>query len=190
MKIQGIYGSPRKGGNTDILLGELLGSARERGADIDEIYLRKLNMKPCLEIYGCKKDGRCVIRDDFDLVYDKLEAADAIVVASPIFFYTVSAHTKILIDRCQSFWVRKYLLNDPICAGRQPRRGVFIGVGASTGKKLFDGVLLTIKYFFNVLDVEIFDTLLVRGIDEKGGILGQPEIIEKARGIGKRLTED
>ena len=79
------------------------------GADVGEIVLRDLKMSPCLEIYGCKKTGRCVIRDDFQAVYDQLLACDGIMLASPIMFYTVSAHTKILMDRCQSLWVKKVL---------------------------------------------------------------------------------
>jgi multimeric flavodoxin WrbA len=61
-----------------------------------------------MEIYGCKQKGRCVIEDDFQAVSDLLLASNGIMLASPIFFYTVSSHTKILMDRCPFLWVKKY----------------------------------------------------------------------------------
>ena len=109
-KVLAIYGSPRRKGNTSLLLKRSVEGAREAGADVEEVVLRDLNMSPCLEIYGCKNSGRCAIKDDFQALYDKLLACDGLMLASPVFFYTVSAHTKILIDRCQSFWVKKYCI--------------------------------------------------------------------------------
>ena len=108
--ILAIYGSPRRKGNTTLLLKKAVEGAREAGAGVEEIVLRDLKMSPCLEIYGCKETGRCAIKDDFQVVYDKLLACQGLMLASPIFFYTVSAHTKILMDRCQSLWVKRYWL--------------------------------------------------------------------------------
>ena len=108
--ILAIYGSPRRKGNTARLLDQAVTGAENAGASVETIVLRDLKMSPCLEIYGCKKDGRCIIKDDFQAIYDKLLDCDGIMLASPIFFYTVSAHTKILMDRCQSLWVKKHWL--------------------------------------------------------------------------------
>jgi len=102
MNIIAIYGSPRKNGNTDLLLKQAVKGAGEAGAQVEEIFLRDLKISPCLEIYGCKSTGRCVIKDDFLKLQDLMLASDGIMLASPIFFYTVSAHTKIFMDRCQS----------------------------------------------------------------------------------------
>ena len=109
-KIIAIYGSPRRRGNTALLLQKAVQGARASGDMVDEVILRDLKMSPCLEIYGCKETGRCVIQDDFQILYDQVLASNGIMLASPIFFYTVSAHTKIFMDRCQSLWVRKYWL--------------------------------------------------------------------------------
>ena len=106
-----IYGSPRRKGNTALLLKKAVEGAIEAGAEVEEIVLRDLKMSPCLEIYGCKKDGRCVIQDDFQGVYDRILACQGLILASPIFFYTVSAHTKILMERFQSMWVKKYWID-------------------------------------------------------------------------------
>ena len=190
MKILGICGSPRRGGNTETLLKEALKAAGEKGADVEEIFLRDKTISPCLEIYGCMKEGRCVIKDDFQEVAAKMIEADGLILASPIFFYTVTAHTKMLMDRCQSLWVKRYLLNSPISPGRSRRRGAFIAVGATRGKRLFEGVLLTVRYFFDALDVDLSDTLLVRGVDKKGEILDHPQEIRAAYELGRRIVTD
>jgi len=92
--ILAIYGSPRRKGNTSLLLQKAVEGARDAGAQVDEVVLRDLKMSPCLEIYGCLKTGRCAIKDDFQAVYDQIVECQGLILASPIFFYTVSAHTK------------------------------------------------------------------------------------------------
>jgi multimeric flavodoxin WrbA len=188
--ITAIYGSPRRKGNTTALLKRAVQGASDAGAQVEEIVLRDLKMSPCLEIYGCKKTGRCLINDDFQKVYDQLAASDGLMLASPIFFYTVSAHTKILMDRCQSLWVKKYWL-DKVPFGKQTfkRKGLFIAAGATKGKKLFDGTLLTVKYFFDVLDMELWNSLLYRGIDFEGDILKHPEYLSEAYETGKTFAD-
>jgi len=184
-----IYGSPRRHGNTATLLDHAVQGALEAGAEVEKIFLQDLNMSPCLEIYGCKEMGRCVIEDDFQKIHDQLMACQGLMLASPIFFYTVSAHTKTLMDRCQSLWVKKYWI-DKVPYGRwEPKRkGLFISVGATKGKKLFDGALLTVKYFFDVLDMELWRALLYRGLDFEGDVLKHPEHLQEAYEAGKELA--
>jgi multimeric flavodoxin WrbA len=187
-RILAIYGSPRRNGNTSLLLRSAVKGATEAGASVDEVILRDLKMSPCLEIYGCKQTGRCVIEDDFQGIYDQLVQCDGLILASPIFFYTVSAHTKTLMDRCQSFWVKKHWRNEPIStASAVPRKGMFISAGATKGKKLFDGALLTIRYFFEPLDVDLWRTLLYRGLDFEGDVARHPEYVEEAYAAGRDL---
>lgn len=190
IRIVAIYGSPRRKGNTGLLLDKAVQGAREAGAEVEEVILRDLKMSPCLEIYGCKKTGRCVIEDDFQRVQDQIQASKGVMLASPIFFYSVSAHTKMLIDRCQSLWVKKYWI-DKVAYGQweAKRKGLFISVGATRGKKLFDGPLLTIKYFFDVLDMELWKALLYRGLDFEGDVLKHPEFLEEAYQAGKRICQ-
>jgi len=158
----------------------------ETGATVEKIVLRDLHISPCLEIYRCKDDGRCVIRDDFQKVHDKILDCQGLILASPIFFYTVSAHTKIFMDRCQSLWVKKYWIDKvPFGQWEPKRQGLFISVGATTGQKLFEGALLTVKYFFDVLDIKMGKTLLYRGLDLEGDVLNHPEYLEEAKAGGK-----
>lgn len=188
--ILAIYGSPRRRGNSSRLLDEAVLGAQSEGATVEKIVLRDLKMSPCLEIYGCKKDGRCVIQDDFQGVREQLLTSRGVMLASPIFFYTVSAHTKILMDRCQSLWVKKYWVEQVDRHERQiTRKGLFISVGATRGKKLFDGTLLTVKYFFDVLDAELWRSLLYRGLDLEGDILQHPDYLEEARQAGRDLAK-
>jgi multimeric flavodoxin WrbA len=188
--ILAIYGSPRRRGNSSRLLDEAVLGAQSEGATVEKIVLRDLKMSPCLEIYGCKKEGRCVIQDDFQVVREQLLACRGVMLASPIFFYTVSAHTKILMDRCQSLWVKKYWVEQVDRHERQiTRKGLFISVGATRGKKLFDGTLLTVKYFFDVLDAQLWRSLLYRGLDLENDILQHPDYLEEARQAGRDLAK-
>ena len=190
MKVLAVYGSPRRKGNTSILLKRAVEGTQQAGAEVEEVVLRDLKMSPCLEIYGCKKTGRCVIQDDFQHCRDKILQSEGLMLASPIFFYSVSAQTKILIDRCQSLWVKKHWIDKVPFGEREfKRKGLFISVGATKGKKLFDGVLLTIKYFFEVLDMELWNSLLYRGLDFEGDVIKHPEYAEEAYQAGKELVE-
>jgi len=187
--ILAVYGSPRRHGNTATLLDAAVEGARDAGARVEKIVLRDLKISPCLEIYGCKKTGECAIRDDFQSLRDKLLSAQGVMLASPIFFYAVSTHTKALMERFQSLWVKKHWIdNVPLGKPAYTRKGLFITVGATQGKKLFDGAILSVKYFFDVLDISLFKTLCYRGIDFEGDIEDHPEHIREAYDTGKALA--
>jgi len=185
LKILGIMGSPRIKSNTDLLLDEALKGAQSQQAEVEKIIVDKLKITACREYYGCLRDGNCVIRADMDDVYAKLIAADGIIVGSPIFFYTVSAQLLTLISRCQALWAKKYVLKKVTDSGK---KGVFIGVGATSGKKLFDGSILTMKYFFEAINAEYADNLLVRGVDRRAEIKERPGALQDALELGKRLA--
>ncbi|MCK5433878.1 MAG: flavodoxin family protein [Dehalococcoidales bacterium] len=185
MRLLGIGGSPRRGGNTDLLLAEVLRGA-SRGAEVKTIILSDLNIAPCQHCDDCLKTGDCTTRDDMQLVYRELEAADRLVLASPLYFMGVTAQLKAMIDRCQALWARRYVLKT---LPDSKKKGVFIGVGATKGKQLFDGSILTIKYFFQAFGVEYSDELLVRGVDKRGEIKEHPDMLAEAFELGKRLAQ-
>jgi len=187
MKVLGIMGSPRRQSNTEILLDKALEGAREAGAEVEKVLVFKLKISPCLEIYACRKDGNCSIKDDMQLLYKKLLEADHIIFASPIFFYGVTSQAKAVVDRCQALWVRRHVLGMGK-EDKRERRGVFISVGATRGTKLFDGAVLTVKYFFDAIGVKYSGDLLVRGIDNKGQIKERPEALEDAFRLGQELV--
>jgi multimeric flavodoxin WrbA len=185
MKILGIWGSPRVGGNTDVLLEALLQGARESGGEVEKVELRRLKISPCLEIYKCLETGECPIKDDMRDLYPKLLAADAVVLASPIFFYGVTAQAKAMIDRTQAFWARRYVLKNDF-PGEQ-RQGVLLLTAATKGKHVFVGARLAAYYFFDAINVRYAAEILVREVDEKGAILQRPEVLAEAEELGRRL---
>lgn len=187
MRVLGIMGSPRSKGNTDLLLDEALRGAQSQGAEVEKIIVDKLNIAPCREYYRCVRDGNCAIRDDMDGIYPKLLEADAVIVASPMFFYGLTSQVKALIDRCQALWARRYILKQDL--PNAARKGAFIAVGATKGQKLFDGSILTVKYFFESIGVKYGAELLIRGVDKKGEIKEHPTALTDAFELGRRLAQ-
>ena len=99
MKILGIVCSPRKEGNTEIMVQEALGAAREAGAETEIILVTGKQIRPCEACYACVETGVCVQQDDVLSILGALEAADGILFGSPVYFHDVSAQAKIIMDR-------------------------------------------------------------------------------------------
>ena len=189
VKILGLFGSPRRGGNTELLLEEALKGAEKEGAKVERLYLSDFTITPCKECHGCDDTGNCIIFDDMEKIYPKLLEADVVILASPIFFYGVTAWAKALIDRSQALWARKYLLKDSSLGKEgKKRKGFFISVGATKGQKVFEGAILTVKYFFDVLNAEYAGELVFRGVEAKGDILNHPEALQQAYEAGRKLV--
>jgi len=191
LKVLGIAGSPRRGGNTDLLLAEVLRGAASKGAEVKTIILSDLKIAPCQHCDACLETGRCKVEDDMQMVYRELEQADRIVLASPIQFMTVTAQAKAMIDRCQSLWARKYVLKQPPL-GSEPgkKRGLFISVGGRKVANLFEPALATVKALFTCLNVTYAGDLLFPAVDEKGAITRHPDALHQAFLAGQKLVEE
>jgi len=189
-RVLGLYGSPRRGGNSEILLDEFLRGCTDAGAQAERIVLAKLNMKGCLGCDGCEESGECVQKDDMESLYRSLEQHDRIVLASPIYFYGVTSQTKAVIDRSQALWCRKYRLqkSDQGRDQGRVRKGFFISVGATKGKNLFEGTILTIRYFFDAIDVEYSGELLYKKVDSKGAIRDHPTALKDCYEAGRAFV--
>lgn len=187
MKVVGISSSPRRSGNSEILLDRALEGAVSAGADVEKIVLNELNFKPCQECGGCDKTGVCVIRDDMESVYKKLNEADAVVISSPIFFVSLSAQAKMMIDRFQCAWVAKYVLQN--APRPEKRKGMFIGVGGSYRKDYFENARGIIRAFFATLDVEYAGELFCGGIAKKADIDQNENALNRAFALGKELVK-
>ena len=189
MKVLGIAGSPRRGGNTDLMLEQAMAGAGEAGGETESIVLHGLDISPCRHCGGCLEAGQCVIEDDMQWIYIKLRQADRLIVASPVFFMGLTAQTKMMIDRCQALWAMKYILKQPVAlSSGQERKGLFISVGGTGFSRLFESSLATIKSFFMVLDVIIEGKLTFSRIDAKGAIKEYPTALQDAFAAGKRLA--
>jgi len=168
MFVLGLQGSPRKKGNTRFLLSEFLEEAQRLGATTQMIEVCQKKIEPCMEYVLCEKKGICPIDDDMKHeIYPLLRKADVIVAATPIFFYNTTAQLKALIDRSQTLWARKYKLHltDP---NRKWRKGYTLAVGATRGKNLFEGLHLTMKYFYDAVGAECVGSLTYREIEKPG----------------------
>jgi multimeric flavodoxin WrbA len=124
-------------------------------------------------------------------IYEAIRAADRIILASPIFFLSVSAQTKAMIDRCQAFWCRKYLLQKPIPEGTEKRKGLLLFVGGMKGKIGASGLECaekTAKAFFRTISIPEHETLGYREVDAKGLILKHPTALKEAYEAGKKLV--
>jgi len=188
VKVIVFHGSPRIEGNTDILLNEAVRGIREEGHDTKVFKLNFMNIKPCQDCGGCEKNGTCIINDDMGEIYDALREADRIILASPIFFFGLSAQAKAMIDRCQSFWCEKYLLRKTIPEGPFGRKGLLLLVG---GMKKEIGIQCgeaTAKAFFRTVSVSEHRTLAFLGVDAKGAILEHPTALRDAYEAGKALV--
>ena len=129
MNIIAFNGSPRVGGNTDILLNESLKPLQEAGHVVTLYQLNSLDIKPCQDCGGCTESGVCIHKDAMTGIFEAIRQADRIILASPVFFYSLSAQAKAMVDRCQAFWCEKYLLKKEIPAGPAGRKGLLLLVG-------------------------------------------------------------
>lgn len=188
MKVIAFHGSPRAGGNTERLLDEALrGIGPDRHA-ISLFRLNAMNIKPCQNCGGCDETGRCVIEDDMGEIYEAIRTADRIILASPIFFFGLSAQTKIMIDRCQSFWCERYLLKKSLVGGEYGRKGLLLLVGgmkSDTGIRCGDA---TARAFFRSISVPEHETLSFLGIDARGAIVANPTALQEGYEAGRKLT--
>ena len=189
IKVLGIYGSPRKGGNSDQLLDKALEGARSVGAETKGVYARDLKMSGCLECGGCDKTGQCVVQDDMQSVYPLLEEADLIFLASPIFFYGLTAQAKALIDRSQAMWSKRLLTKSPEeRKSHDSGRGYLIAVGATRGKNLFEGSQLTAQYFYDALDMSYDGGIFFRSLEKKTAAQKTPETLQEAFIMGRKAA--
>lgn len=190
MRVLGIAGSPRRNGNTDLLLAEFIKGAKSKDAEVKTIVLNDLNIAPCQHCDACLKAGKCRIKDDMHMVYRELEKADVIVLASPIQFTGVTAQMKAMIDRLQSLWVKKYILKIPPLGDERKRKGFFISVGGRKVANLFEPALSMVKTVFIILNVTYAGELLFKGIDEKGAIKNHQDALEQAFHAGQKIVEE
>jgi len=189
MKVLGIYGSPRQGGNSDRLLDQALAGAGVAGAEVKRLYVRDLKLAGCRECGACDKSGVCRWNDDMQKVYPLLESSEIIILAAPIFFYGLPARMKAMIDRAQAMWNKRRLIKTAEQRKSYDRgRGYLIAVGATKGKDLFKGVQLTAKYFFDALDKSYEGGIFFRELEGRGAVAQKPELLREAYELGMKAA--
>jgi len=189
LKVLGISTSPRLKGNSDLLLRKALAGAESAGAQVEYLRIANFNIAPCVECNCCYSTGRCRVQDDYQQILQKMLDADRLIFATPVFFATVCAQVKILIDRGQCLWANKYVLKKPLFEnGPRDRRALVIAVGGSKSKKQFDSIRLTMKSYFDALEMKYVANLFVNKVDARGAIEQHPSAIKEAFRLGKELV--
>jgi multimeric flavodoxin WrbA len=176
MKILALIGSPRKKGNTDLLVDAALGEAAKRGHTGEKLYLYAYAMRPCVDCRACKQGEKvCVQKDDMPKIYRAIDAADVLILATPIYWYGPTAQMKLLIDR-----LRPYVANRRL-EGKKAYLIAPSEEGPSACGPLADSLKMSYKYLGLVYGGEVLVTA-----NEKGEVANKPGEMEKAR----RLLDD
>ena len=161
MNILILSGSPREGGNTDLLVEAFVKGASQKH-HVEVVFVHDYKVNPCLGCNACfmSKDNTCAQKDDMSLIYEKMSKADMLVVASPVYFYGLSAQLKAVIDRC----------HNPIRDTFRIKKMALLLVGAATLPELFDSILTQYQLCLNFFKLEDAGRVLVRGVKDKGDI--------------------
>lgn len=186
--VLGVSGSPRLGGNSEILLDQVLEGAQSVGAIAEKVILSNLEIAPCKSCDPAPNDGNCQVQDDMQMLYSQIKEADIIIVASPIFFGSITAQTKIMIDRFQCFWRAKYELKIDI--DLEPKTGAFLCVQAARKKEFFRNADEIVRNFFATIDAEYKEGIFCEGVDVRGSITKNPKVLERAFKLGQELIND
>jgi len=178
MKILVINGSPRKGGNTEILLDAMIAGAQEAGATISSVQLRDLDVSPCRACDACKRTGKCIQKDDMHDLLSKMEGSDVWILGTPVYWWSVTAQLKAFIDR----W---YGINRDIFKNR--RFALVIPLGSSNPKtaRHVIGMFEDISAYLGMKQV---GTLLAPGVYERGDVKKRSDLLEEATELGKSIA--
>jgi multimeric flavodoxin WrbA len=182
-KILGIMGSPRRSGNTHILVSRILDSAQRHGADVQLVCLGDLAIRQCDGCHVCWKTGKCAKNDDMQALYPKLIEADAIVLGTPVYWYGPTAIMKAFIDRLVFF-------NCP------DNRSRIRGHRAALAIPFEDTTLATAELLVRMLEkslayleMPLVGTVVVPGVGERGEVAGRVDVLENCGTLGRRLAQ-
>ena len=177
MNILILSGSPRRGGNTELLVEAFVkGASQKHHVEVVSVHDYKVN--PCMGCNACFKNenNACIQKDDMSLIYDKMAVADMLVIASPVYFYGLSAQLKAVIDR----------FHNPIRDTYHIKKTALLLVGAASLPELFDSILAQYRLCLNFFKLEDAGRVLVRGVKDKGDIQNT-EAIQKANELGLNI---
>ena len=190
-KVLAFSGSPRRGGNSEKLLDAALAgvAAAAPGAAITKIVLNELTFAPCQNCGSCNATGDCrfAAGDDMKGIYEALDASDRFIIASPIYFASVSAQLKTMIDRCQAIWARKYLLKRP--HANPDRKALFLCCGGFKHDRFYKCARQVIDAWCTVLDIKLTGELFYPSIDARGDIEKHPTALADALNAGRELMK-
>jgi len=181
-----VAGSPRRNGNSERLLDSLVRGVEAAGGRAVKFAAVDAGAAPCRGCNACSRTGVCVMSDGMDGVNALIDAADAVAVATPVFFATVPGVLKIVFDRCQPYWARRHVLGEPAPAHKRPGAVLVVGGG---GDPFGTGCAVTaVKSVFAVLGVSADTVFECVGPDASGDVDLHPEAHQRAEQIGAQLV--
>jgi len=180
VKLLGIVGSPRKDGNTEILVNEVLKAGQQEGAEIELIYLADFSLAPCQGCRTCFETKSCVIGDDVEKIFDKMANADGIVIGSPVYFYNINAQTKTFIDRVGYLHMAR---------GRKAFKNKVGGAVAVAGSSGTVNALSSILMFLTASGMIIASPLVRALAPGKGDALKDTRGMDGAKELGKSIVQ-
>ncbi len=171
-----LSGSPRKGGNSDTLCDEFQKGALAMGANVEKIRVAEKKIAPCTGCYYCRNSGgKCVLNDDMGEILEKIIAADVLVLSSPVYFYSICAQLKAVIDRCVAKWTQ--IANKEL---------YYIMTAAEDDVDTMDGTLACFRGFAMCIDgYEEKGVLYGKGVSDKGDVQKRAELMQIAYEMGQ-----
>ncbi|ABR50399.1 NADPH-dependent FMN reductase [Alkaliphilus metalliredigens QYMF] len=167
IKVLAIMGSPRRLKNNDRLLDELLKGLSGPHTIIEKYHADHLNIQSCKACDGCTRKKGCVLKDDMINLYAKFDEADIVIMTSPLYFNSVSAQLKSVIDRCQALWSSKYVLKDSMIDQTKKRLGYFLcTAGVPQNDSLFSAATPVMDLFFKSINADYLGNLFFCNVDE------------------------
>ncbi len=183
--ILAISSSPRRMGNSELLLQSFGLGIEEEGDKMVQVRVNDLKINYCQACDGCAPTGKCILQDDMQEIYPQVASAKGMVLATPIYFGGMSSQLKKFIDRFQCWWQAKYNLNKPQVALEEERPGYFLCVGALEKKAYCENALSIAKVYFHNVNYKYSDCLCYRGVDEKGVIKDHSHALQDAFEAGR-----
>jgi putative NADPH-quinone reductase len=192
-RILAILGSPRRGGNTDTLTQEFLRGAAGDG-DTPRFATRTiipsdLGLAPCDGDNRCSADGRCVIADGMNEIYEEVVAAPRLLVATPVYFMGPPGSLKCFIDRFQAVWARAEILKtfnpDDPARRRRHRAFAIYACAAPDDPKIMRPAVSIVKAFCNVAGFDYTGELIAAGLEDRGDAAERPDLLKAARAAGR-----
>ena len=183
-----IAGSPRKGGNSDILADRLLAGLREGGAAVESLHARDLKVGHCRACYYCSRTGQCIQEDDMQRLYGLFLNSHRICLVTPVFFCQTPSITQAIIERSQTLWTRKYHRHEAIPPLEHPRRGLIVGVGGTRGPRVFDSLRCLARFWLNTMGISEYQVLTYNNVDERAAILQHPDYLQQVYEAGLSLA--
>lgn len=188
LNILAIYGSHRRGHNSDMIVDKILEGIGNDNVKVEKIFASSPDIKACTACEGCYKLGRCVIKDGMQPVYQAIDKADIVISSSPVYFYTVTSDMKKLIDRCQAVWASKYKTVSNLISKKHRVGYIICTAGEPEEKSYFECTVRVFELFYKCINTKLTGSLLVSNVDEEP-VKGRRDIQTEAFEAGQRLRE-